>query len=117
MTFPDDSPILKAFPPIPRAADNPLIGAATDHSAKVPTPLGGPVLTVQQATLLRTASVFACDRLAQFAREGGMDGQHGSEWVKREVTATGVDGFVWAGGKAKPEWRKLERFVCDSIFY
>lgn len=119
VTLPADSPILAAFPRIEPGPTNALLKAKTDRAAskQTPAPLGGPVLTVQQATLLRAAAVFACERLAEFARAGGVDEVDGCAWVKDDVTATGVDGYVWAGGKAKPEWRKIERFVCDSIFY
>ena len=118
VTLPADSALAAAFPSIPPAAANPLLAAKTDRKApKGPTPLGGPELTVQQAALLRSAAVFACDRLAAYAQSGALDAVPGAEWVKADVTASGIDGYLWAGGKAKPEWRRVERFACDSIFY
>lgn len=118
LTLPTGSALEVAFPAIPPASSNPLLRAKTDRKApKAAPPLGGPELTIPQAALLRTASVFACERLAAYARTGALDDVPGSEWVKDDVTASGIDGYLWAGGKAKPDWRRLERFACDSIFY
>lgn len=49
-----------------------------------------------------------------------MDAEEGCEWMKEgenQLTATGVDGYIWSGGKDRWDWRKLERFVCDSAFF
>ena len=46
-----------------------------------------------------------------------MDGVEGCEWMKEEINETGLDGCVWTGGKDRADWRKVERFVGDSIFF
>ena len=120
LTLPAGSALADAFPSIPAASENPLLKAKTDRQAPKSStgPRGGPELTVPQAALLRSASVAACERLASYAQSGALDdAASGADWLRKDVTASGIDGYLWAGGKAKPDWRRLERFRCDSIFY
>lgn len=74
-------------------------------------------MSVVEATVLRAAAVHAIQRTVEFVREGGMDGVEGCAWMKGEVTETGLDGVVWTGGKEREDWRAVERFAGDSVFF
>lgn len=89
-------------------------GVAQD-TKKTP-PKDGPVLTTEQAYLLRAAAVHACERIVQYARG---DGQLSKEqaWLK-DITLPELDMWLWAVAKDRPDYRKLERFVLrGTVFF
>jgi len=131
-SLPPTHSLASKFPSIPSASTNPLLSptppspsepdASVEESKSTKTkssssPVGGPVLTVEETTVLRAAAVYAVQRTVEFVKEGRMDGVEGCEWMKEEITETGLDGCVWMGGKDRADWRKVERFVGDSIFF
>ncbi|KAL7410582.1 hypothetical protein BDY24DRAFT_399522 [Mrakia frigida] len=126
-TLPASSSLSQKFPPIPPASSNPLLSptgpsepnasVSAQEGPKSSSPLGGPVLNLEETTVLRAAAVYAMQRTVEFVREGGMDGVEGCEWMKEEVNETGLDGCVWTGGKERKDWRRVERFVGDSKFF
>ncbi|KAI0730218.1 hypothetical protein C8Q72DRAFT_874924 [Fomitopsis betulina] len=74
----------------------------------------GPVLTAEQAYVLRAAAVDACERIVEVAR--GQDGAEDVAWM-REVSAPEVDGWLWAVAKDRADYRKLGRFVLRDTPY
>lgn len=71
-------------------------------------------------TTLRAAAVHAVQRAVEFVREGGMETQEGCAWMNdggKGVDEAGLDAVVWMGGKERADWRKVERFVGDSVFF
>lgn len=119
--LPSSHPLSAKFPTIPASASNPLLcptpaeGADKDNKA----PEGGPVLNLEEMTVLRAAAVHAVQRTVEFVKEGGMNEEKGCEWMKGEkgVDEAGLDACVWMGGKERADWRKVERFVGDSIYF
>ena len=79
-------------------------------------PEEGPVLTTEQAYVLRAAAIDACERIVRVAR-GLNVGEHGELGWMREVTAPEVDAWLWAVAKDRPDYRKLTRFVLRDTPY
>lgn len=116
--LPSTSSILSKFPAIPAAASNPLLKPFSPSESNDETPpKGGPELTTEEATILRASTVYGLKACVEYVQAGGMDDVEGCGWMKDGLSETGLDGFVWAGGKDRKDWRRLERFVADSIYY
>jgi len=68
-------------------------------------PNPGPTLSPSQVTTLRAAALTACDDIVFRAREQGID------LGGAEMTAVGLDGWLWSAAKKRGDWRALGRFV------
>ncbi|OAX36088.1 hypothetical protein K503DRAFT_721947 [Rhizopogon vinicolor AM-OR11-026] len=89
--------------------------AVAQDTKKMP-PKEGPVLTKEQAYILRAAAVYACEKIVEYVRG---DGQLSEEqtWMK-DITSPALDTWLWAIAKDRPDYRKLERFVLrDTVFF
>jgi hypothetical protein len=101
-----------------------LLGACPPKSSEPElktVPKEGPILTSNQAYMLRAAAIDACEQIVHVARSldpaslstGGVS----LEWIK-EITLPDLDMWIWAVAKDRPDYRKLERFVLrDSVFF
>jgi len=80
-----------------------------------PLPKAGPILTYEQAYVLRAAAVDACELFVQTARSISDTGlrTNGVEWFK-DITLPDLDTWVWAVAKDRQDYRKLERFVLKN---
>lgn len=79
-------------------------------------PEEGPVLTTEQAYVLRAAAIDTCERIVQVARGLDVGGREELAWM-RDVTAPEVDAWLWAVAKDRPDYRKLTRFVLRDTPY
>jgi hypothetical protein len=81
-------------------------------------PKGGPVLTVEQAYILRAAAIDACELIVQYAQ--AMDASElnddGLAWVKN-ITLPDLDTWICAVAKDRTDYRRLERFVLTKTLY
>lgn len=89
------------------------------HTKSVPKE--GPVLTVEQAYILRAAAIDACELIVAAARQldaTDLQGPNGEDlqWL-REITLPELDAWIWAVAKDRPDYRKLERFVLRNTTY
>ncbi|KAG2140447.1 hypothetical protein BD769DRAFT_1430150 [Suillus cothurnatus] len=90
--------------------------ASQAQDTKKALPKDGPVLTTEQAYILRAAAVHACEKIVEYARS---DGQNSEEqtWLK-DITLPELDIWLWAVAKDRPDYRKLERFVLrGTVFF
>jgi hypothetical protein len=79
-------------------------------------PKEGPILTKEQAYILRAAAVYACEKIVEYARGDGQLNKE-QEWMK-DITFPKLDTWLWAIAKDRPDYRKLERFVLrDTVFF
>lgn len=81
-------------------------------------PKEGPVLTVDQAYILRAAAINACKIIVQTARslEGSEENQR-VDWISK-ITLPDLDMWLWAVAKDRPDYRALERFVArDTVYF
>ncbi|KAJ8077034.1 hypothetical protein PM082_001457 [Marasmius tenuissimus] len=76
----------------------------------------GPVLTVEQAFVLRAAAIDACEFIVETAQS--MEADTSLQWLK-SITLPDVDGWLWSIAKDREDYRKrLERFVLrDTVFF
>lgn len=93
---------------------SPEASLASQDTKKTP-PKDGPVLTTEQAYVLRAAAVYACERIVEYAKG---DGQISEEqpWLK-DITLPELDIWLWAVAKDRPDYRKLERFVLQGTVF
>ncbi|EKM54088.1 uncharacterized protein PHACADRAFT_122814 [Phanerochaete carnosa HHB-10118-sp] len=103
-----------------------LLGTAPPQSentegARKGSPKEGPVLTTEQAFVLRAAAVDACELIVQYARnlsdeELRMEDGRELRWLKT-VTVPELDAWAWAVAKDRADYRSLERFVLRNTTY
>ncbi|KAL0580322.1 hypothetical protein V5O48_001659 [Marasmius crinis-equi] len=76
----------------------------------------GPVLSTDQAYILRAAAIDACEIIVENARTIEVDTS--LEWIK-SITLPDVDGWLWSIAKERKDYRRnLERFVLrDTVFF
>ncbi|GLB37255.1 putative potential Queuosine, Q, salvage protein family protein [Lyophyllum shimeji] len=83
-------------------------------------PKEGPILTSDQAYVLRAAAVDACELIIKVA--GSLPAESlpddGSlDWIK-QITLPELDLWIWAVAKDRPDYRRLERFVLkNTVFF
>ncbi|KAI0356348.1 hypothetical protein OH77DRAFT_1453276 [Trametes cingulata] len=83
----------------------------TNKSREVPKE--GPLLTVEQAYVLRAAAIDACELIVDTAK--GLE-RNGFSWLK-SITLPELDAWIWAVAKDRPDYRKLERFALRNSPY
>ena len=77
----------------------------------------GPLLTVEQAYVLRAAAIDACELIVQYAKTLDVSGAtEDLSWMKN-MTLPELDAWVWAVAKDRPDYRKLERFALRDTAY
>ena len=100
--------------------DTLAIGTAVAPGTKLKTaPLKeGPVLSPDQAYILRAAAVDACEKIVEYAHQ--LDETSLSDdqrWIK-DITLPELDVWLWAVAKDRSDYRDLERFVlCNTVFF
>ncbi len=89
-----------------------------DVVAKIKTvPKEGPLLTVEQAFVLRAAAIDACELIVQKAKTLDVSGyKEDLSWMK-DMTPPELDAWIWAVAKDRPDYRKLERFALRNTAY
>ncbi|KAI0768706.1 hypothetical protein BD413DRAFT_92175 [Trametes elegans] len=78
-------------------------------------PKEGPLLTVEQAYVLRAAAIDACELIVEAAQELATDREDLS-WL-RSITLPELDAWLWAVAKDRPDYRELERFALRNTAY
>jgi hypothetical protein len=90
--------------------------ASQAQDTKKTLPKDGPVLTTEQAYILRAAAVHACEKIVEYARSNGQNSEE-QTWLK-DITLPELDIWLWAVAKDRPDYRKLERFVLrGTVFF
>jgi hypothetical protein len=80
-------------------------------------PKEGPVLTVDQAYILRAAAINTCEIIVEIARTLEGSGENQSmDWISK-ITLPDLDMWLWAVAKDRPDYRALERFVARNTVY
>lgn len=99
-------------------APAPDLAEGTAKSATKVVPKEGPILTTDQAYILRAAAIDACELIVKTARSMDMDvlQKDGLEWVK-DINLPDIDTWLWAVAKDRPDYRKLDRFMHKCPFY
>ena len=100
---------------------NTLLAAAEpvgDVVANIKTvPKEGPLLTVEQAFVLRAAAIDACELIVEKAKTLDVSGQKEDlSWMK-DMTPPELDAWLWAVAKDRTDYRKLERFALRNTAY
>ncbi|KIJ67591.1 hypothetical protein HYDPIDRAFT_108450 [Hydnomerulius pinastri MD-312] len=118
--FPDAENVAKIDALLALPEDTPITSSSATPDAKpkkVP-PKEGPVLTSDQAYVLRAAAVDACEKIIAYARsldEGSLS--EDQKWIK-DITLPQLDMWLWAVAKDRTDYRELERFVLrDTVFF
>jgi hypothetical protein len=100
------------------AAGPPQSGEPKSEAKVVPK--AGPVLTLDQAYILRATAIDACEQIVQVARSlerSTSSGEFSVEWTK-EITLPDLNMWIWAIARDRPDYRKLERFVLkNTVFF
>ncbi|QRV96560.1 hypothetical protein RhiJN_24578 [Ceratobasidium sp. AG-Ba] len=83
--------------------------------AKGTPSLDGPVLSAQDAYVLRASAVDACEIIVEAARQNAKDGD--PSW-RKDMTLPQLDGWLWAVAKDRKDYRHLPRFAeRGTAFY
>ncbi|KAH9858524.1 hypothetical protein C2E23DRAFT_880006 [Lenzites betulinus] len=97
------------------AATDPVDPAAKKKSKEVPKE--GPLLTVEQAYVLRAAAIDACELIVEAAQTLDTSDAAGDlSWLKG-ITLPELDAWIWAVAKDRGDYRKLERFALRNTAY
>ncbi|KAJ7350260.1 hypothetical protein DFH08DRAFT_860878 [Mycena albidolilacea] len=93
----------------------PLLATATVGTGDAKTlPKDGPVLSTNQAYILRAAAVDACELITEIAHK--LD-EPSLDWL-REIQLPSLDMWIWAVAKDRSDYRQLERFVLrETVFF
>ena len=105
------------------ASLQPLLALAPEiaKDQKKGVPKEGPIVTTQQAYILRAAAIDACELIVSVAHnleDNELQGSDGADlqWL-REITLPEVDAWLWAVAKDRPDYRQLERFALRNTVY
>jgi len=98
--------------------------ATADQSKSKSVPEAGPVLTKEQAFVLRAAAIDACELIVEAAKaltdeELASRRSHDNDlrWL-RAITLPEVDAWIWAVAKDRMDYRRLPRFVLlNTVFF
>ncbi len=98
--------------------------ATADQSKSKSVPEAGPVLTKEQAFILRAAAIDACELIVEAAKaltdeELASRRSHDNDlrWL-RAITLPEVDAWIWAVAKNRMDYRRLPRFVLlNTTFF
>ncbi|KAG5646276.1 hypothetical protein DXG03_003872 [Asterophora parasitica] len=91
-----------------------------ENKQKKAVPKEGPILTTDQAYILRAAAIDACELIVEVARTlpaGSLPHDGSLDWVK-DIRLPDLDMWIWAVAKDRADYRQLERFVLkDTVFF
>lgn len=77
----------------------------------------GPVLTPDEAYILRGAAIDACELIVEVARSTVLSNDGSMDWI-REITLPELDMWIWSIAKDRADYRTLERFaVKNTVFF
>jgi len=80
----------------------------------------GPLLTTDQAYILRAAAIDACQLMVESARKldaSSLPNDRSLDWVK-SISLPELDMWIWAVAKDRPDYKQLERFVLrGTVFF
>lgn len=81
-------------------------------------PQQGPIVTTNQAYILRAAAIDACELMVETAHSlATLPGDGSLNWLK-ELTLPELDMWIWAIAKDRPDYRRLERFALkNTVFF
>ncbi|KAJ7128877.1 hypothetical protein C8R43DRAFT_1026212 [Mycena crocata] len=90
-----------------------LATAAPGTGDAKPLPKDGPVLSANQAYILRAAAIDACELITQVAHtlEEPL-----LEWL-HDIQLPALDMWIWAVAKDRADYRQLERFVLQNTVF
>ncbi|KAA1474327.1 hypothetical protein DENSPDRAFT_824155 [Dentipellis sp. KUC8613] len=114
--FPDagsEDSLKSLLAPAPQvSADDPKGGK------KKEIPIEGPVLTEEQAYILRAASIDACELIVEYAQSMKLAelADQNLQWIK-EINLPDLDTWIWAVAKDRPDYRRLQRFVLKKSLW
>jgi len=96
----------------------PAAVADTDSKKVKSVPKEGPVLTTEQAFILRAAAIDACNLIVEAARKLSDSELTDASllWLK-DITLPEVDAWIWAVAKDRSDYKRLERFVLRNTPY
>lgn len=101
----------------PRLSANGEDGPVAKHP-----PREGPILTSDQAYILRAAAIDACELIVEVAHSLDPstlsigDGESVA-WI-RDISLPELDMWIWGVAKDRPDYRKLERFALrNTVFF
>ncbi|KAI0674787.1 hypothetical protein C8Q78DRAFT_1008885 [Trametes maxima] len=98
-------------------AAEPTTPSADRKTKNKEVPKEGPLLTVEQAYVLRAAAIDACELIVEAAKElDTSDARKDLAWLK-DITLPELDAWIWAVAKDRPDYRKLERFALRNTAY
>lgn len=120
------SSLASIFPNVCSNETLPLLLAAApaksnSGSETTVVPKDGPVVTPNQAYILRAAAIDACELIVEVAHSLDIDSfsseSDALDWI-REITLPDLDMWIWAVAKDRTDYRQLERFVQrDTVFF
>jgi hypothetical protein len=80
----------------------------------------GPVLTTDQAYILRAAAIDGCQLIVESARELDarlLPNDQSLDWIKG-ISLPELDMWIWAVAKDRADYKELERIVVrDTVFF
>lgn len=80
----------------------------------------GPVLTTDQAYILRAAAIDACQLIVESAHkldESWMVNDQSLDWIK-SISLPELDMWIWGVAKDRVDYKELERFVLrETVFF
>jgi hypothetical protein len=86
------------------------------HKETKEIPKEGPVVSLNQAYILRAAAIEACEKIIQVARTMRVNDE-GHNWI-HGLSLPELDAWIWAGAKDRADYRRLQRFVLrDTEFF
>ncbi|KAF7428417.1 hypothetical protein PC9H_007641 [Pleurotus ostreatus] len=109
-----ESALSSIFPNVAENLPSLLEEAPSDKNP--PSPSEGPILSVEQAYVLRASAIDACEMIIAEAR-ASVPSKEGVEWIK-DITLPELDMWIWGVAKDRSDYRQLERFVLrETIFF
>ncbi|KAG6813683.1 hypothetical protein H0H92_008531 [Tricholoma furcatifolium] len=91
------------------------ISSSTETPSKA-APQEGPILTVEQAYIMRAAAIDACELIVEAAHSLEPDDQS-LNWLK-DLRLPDLDMWIWAVAKDRQDYRQLERFALkNTVFF
>lgn len=78
-------------------------------------PQEGPILSLEQAYILRAAAVDACEIMVEYAHTMELSELQAQDlvWV-REIQLPDLDTWLWAVAKDRKDYRSLQRFALRN---
>jgi len=91
--------------------------AVDKTKAQKSSPKEGPIISTEQAYILRAAAIYACERITEYARTIDENSLGEDEQWIRDITLPELDMWIWAVAKDRPDYRELKRFALRNTVY